>query len=100
VPCPEAYRELLGAYRDPEFGDDWIVELRDGKLVLLGDRPESPVHDLVATADALIFTIRDGRPGGEPLVFSRGLDGRIERCNVGGFPAMRVGMRGAPVPVV
>ncbi len=48
VPVPAAYRELLGAYRDPEFGDDSVVEWRDGKLVLLEERPGIPHHELGA----------------------------------------------------
>ena len=42
TPVPDAYRELLGAYRDPEFGDDLHVEWRDGKLVTRTDDPCGP----------------------------------------------------------
>ena len=100
TPIPEAYREVIGVYRDPEFGADFIVEWRDGKLVLLGDEPDEPVHDLEPTDDPLVFTMRGGRPGGEPLVFSRGPDGRIDRCNAGGYPAVRVDLLRAPTWVV
>ena len=87
---PDAWRAVLGVYRDPEFGQDVIVEWRDGKLVMLDDDPDAPSHELEPTDDPLVFTMRGGRPGGEPLVFSRGADGRIDRCNAGGYPAMRV----------
>jgi hypothetical protein len=40
--------------------------------------------------------MRGGRPGGEALVFLRGPDGRIDRCNTGGFPAMRVDLLRPP----
>jgi CubicO group peptidase (beta-lactamase class C family) len=87
---PDECRELLGVYRDPEFGLDYIVDWRDGKLVLLIGDPEAPSHDLEPTDDPLAFTMRGGRPNGEPLVFSRGTDGRIDRCNAAGYPALRV----------
>jgi D-alanyl-D-alanine carboxypeptidase len=93
---PAAWAELLGAYRDPEFGDALRIEWRDGKLVLLGDDEEQDTHDLEPTDDPLAFTIRGGRPGGETLIFSRGPDGRIDRCNAGGYPAMRVDLRRPP----
>lgn len=93
TPVPEAYRELLGAYRDPEFGDDTTVEWRDGRFVLRYDDPGEPPHDLEPTDDPLVFTIKDGRPGGEALVFGRGPDGRIDRANAAGYPMIRVDLR-------
>jgi D-alanyl-D-alanine carboxypeptidase len=96
VPIRQAWRELLGAYRDPELEGDFIVEWRDGKLVLLSDLPDVPPHDLEPTDDPLVFTIRGGRPGGEALVFQRGGDGRIDRCNAAGYPAMRVDLLRPP----
>jgi D-alanyl-D-alanine carboxypeptidase len=97
VPAPEAYRELLGVYRDPEFGDDTIVEWRDGKLVVTGNDPDAEVHELVPTDDPLVFTMRAGRPGGEPLVFLRDAGGRVDRCNAGGYPVIRVDLLREPV---
>ena len=94
--APEAYQALLGAYRDPEFADDSIVEWRDGKLVLLGSGPDDPVHELVPTDDPLTFTLLGGRPGGEPVVFSRGEDGRIDRANFAGYPTVRVDLLRPP----
>ena len=73
-----------------------VIEWRDGRLVLLGATPQDPAHELVPTGDPLAFTILGGRPGGEPLVFSRCSDGRIDRCNMGGYPAIRVDMLRAP----
>lgn len=96
APSPEAWRELLGVYRDPELEGDFIVEWRDGKLVLLSDLPDVPARDLEATDDPLAFTILGGRPGGESLVFQRGPDGRIDRCNAAGYPAMRVDLLRPP----
>ena len=96
VAPPDAWRELLGVYRDPEFGSDYLVEWRDGRLVMLDDGADGPSHELSPTDDPLTFTMRDGRPGGEAFVFSRGDDGRIDRCNAGGYPAMRVDMLRPP----
>jgi CubicO group peptidase (beta-lactamase class C family) len=96
-PAPDAWRELLGTYRDPEFGTDIVVDWRDGRLVIVGDPTDGePDHPLEPTSEPLVFTIRDGRPGGEPLVFGRGADGRIDRCNAAGYPAMRVDLLAPP----
>ena len=94
--CPEAWRELLGTYRDPEFADETRIEWRDGRLVMTDGGPETKIHPLEPTGDPLVFTMLEGRPGGEPLVFSRGPDGRIDRCNFGGYPAMRVDLLRPP----
>jgi D-alanyl-D-alanine carboxypeptidase len=96
VPVPEVYRELLGVYRDLEGDDDTLIEWRDGKLVLTDREPDADVHELVATDDPLTFSMRGGRPGGEPLVFGRGADGRIDRCNIGGYPVIRVDLLREP----
>lgn len=89
-PLPDAYRELLGAYRDIDFDDDVRIEWRAGELVLVvPDEPEGR-HPLEPTDDPLVFTIRGGRPGGEALRFMRGPDGAIDRCNAAGYPMVRV----------
>lgn len=95
APIPDAWRELVGVYRDAEFGQDFVVEWREGKLVLLADDPDAP-HDLEPSEDSLAFTVQGGRQGGEPLVFSRGPDQRIDRCNVGGYPTLRVDLLRPP----
>jgi CubicO group peptidase (beta-lactamase class C family) len=97
-PVPGAYRELLGAYRDPEFGDDTFIEWRDGTFVLRSDDPSEPPHELEPTDDPLVFTIKGGRPGGEALVFGRGPDGRIDRCHAAGYPLIRLDLRRDPAP--
>jgi CubicO group peptidase (beta-lactamase class C family) len=90
APVPEAYREVLGAYRDPEFGDDLLVEWRDGKLVIASSDAEDPVRDLRPTDDPLVFTVVGGRHAEEALAFSRGDDGRVDRANLAGYPTIRV----------
>jgi len=95
-PIPAAYRELLGAYRDPEFGDDTFLEWRDGAFVMRSDDPTEPAHELEPSDDPLAFTIKGGRPGGEALVFGRGPDGRIDRANAAGYPLIRLDLRREP----
>jgi D-alanyl-D-alanine carboxypeptidase len=90
-PVPAGDAELLGVYVDQEFGDRLLVEWREGRLVIAGDDPDEPEHRLARTGDPLVFTIEGGRPGGEPLVFLRGDDGRIDRCNANGYPMVRWG---------
>ncbi len=88
---PANWSELLGAYRDPTLEGDLVVEWRDGNLVLrAGSQAEARSHQLEPTDDPLVFTILGGRPGGEPLAFVRGPGGRIEACNMAGYPAARV----------
>lgn len=96
VPAPEAYGELLGTYRDPTADGDTLIEWRDGKLVMTGSEPDAEVHELAPTDDPLGFTMQGGRPGGEPLVFARDDDGRIDRCNAGGYPLIRVDLLREP----
>jgi len=62
------------------------VEWRDGGLWLVETDPDAPDHQLDSTPDPLCFVMRGGRPSGEPLVFLRGPDGRIDRANMGGYP--------------
>jgi CubicO group peptidase (beta-lactamase class C family) len=95
-PVPDAYRELLGAYRDLDYADDTLVEWRDGRLVIASTDPADPTHELQATDDPLVFTMVGGRPGGEALVFGRGPDGAIDRCNAAGYPLVRVGLLREP----
>jgi CubicO group peptidase (beta-lactamase class C family) len=96
VPSPAAYRELLGEYRDRDDGDDTVIEWRDGKLMLLEQRPGVPHHELLPTDDPLVFTIQGARPGGEAIVFGRGADGRIVRCNAAGYPLIRLDLLAEP----
>jgi hypothetical protein len=97
VPVPDAYRDLLGAYRDPEYGDDLLVEWRDGKLLIASTDPEEPTRDLRPTDDPLVFLVTGGRHADEALVFSPGPDGRPDRVNLAGYPMIRVDLVREPV---
>ncbi len=90
APVPDTFAELLGTYRDPEFGEDARVEWRDGKLVLVSTDPDEPPRELRPTDDPLVFLITGGRPAEEALAFSRGPDGKVDRANAAGYPMMRV----------
>jgi CubicO group peptidase (beta-lactamase class C family) len=96
TPVPEAWAELLGTYRDPEFNDDLLVEWRDGKLVARDSEADAPNRDLRATDDPLVFTVSGGRHDAEALVFSRGEDGRVDRLNLAGYPMIRVDLLREP----
>lgn len=90
VPVPDAFSELLGTYRDPEFGEDVRVEWRDGKLVIVSADPDEPARELRPTGDPLVFLITGGRPAEEAMAFSRGPDGKVDRANAAGYPMMRL----------
>ena len=96
VVCPPALDELLGEYLDPEFGERVRVEWRDGALWLVSQEPDEPDHPLEATDDPLVFTMRVGRPAGEPLVFLRGPSGHVDGANAGGNPFVRLRLPGDP----
>jgi CubicO group peptidase (beta-lactamase class C family) len=97
TPSPEAWRELLGAYRDPEFNDDLLVEWRNGKLIARDTDATSPDRELRPTHDPLAFLVDGGRHDAELLVFARGDDGRIDRCNLAGYPMIRVDLVREPL---
>jgi D-alanyl-D-alanine carboxypeptidase len=96
APAPEGYRELLGTYRDPEFNDDLLVEWRDGKLVARDGDPEAPNRELRPTGDPLAFLVTGGRHDAELIVFSRGEGARVDRCNIAGYPLIRVDLLREP----
>jgi CubicO group peptidase (beta-lactamase class C family) len=77
-PAPEAYRDLLGIYHDPELGLLRRVEWRDGALTII-DPALPPWHPTLApTGDPNVFLIEPGfRESGENAVFSRLADGRV-----------------------
>ena len=96
-PVPEAWRELLGVYRDPEFNDDLLVEWRDGRLVAREHDDDAEDRELRATDEPLVFLVKGGRHDAEAMVFSRNDDGRIDRANLAGYPMIRVDLMRAPL---
>jgi CubicO group peptidase (beta-lactamase class C family) len=85
-PLPAAYVGLLGRYQWEEFAEVFVVEWRDGELVLTeGDE----VVKMEPTDDPLTFTMRGLRPSGDRARFLLGDDGRARLVNIGGYPFAR-----------
>ena len=85
-PLPAAYVGLLGRYHWEEFAEVFVVEWRDGELVLTeGDE----VVKMEPTDDPLVFTMRGLRPSGDRARFLLGDDGRARLVNIGGYPFAR-----------
>ena len=85
-PLPAAYAGLLGRYHWEEFAEVFVVEWRDGELVLTeGDE----IVRMEPTDDPLTFTMRGLRPSGDRARFLLGDDGRARLVNIGGYPFTR-----------
>jgi hypothetical protein len=75
---PDAYRDVIGLYFDPDLGEIRRVEWRDGKLAILN--PDDPAWrpTLAATSAPDTFIVEPGeRESGENVVFDRAPDGRV-----------------------
>ncbi|HET9615469.1 MAG TPA: serine hydrolase domain-containing protein [Candidatus Limnocylindrales bacterium] len=90
APTPEAWRELLGTYREDDYGFGVRVEARDGKLVLIDEENPSERPALVPTDDPLVFRIGEGEMAGEPVIFLRNAAGEIAALNDAGGPLRRL----------
>jgi D-alanyl-D-alanine carboxypeptidase len=81
VPTPEKYRQFIGRYEDPQMGGIVWIGSRGGELVILNPGgatvPPAPDQRLMPTEDPLAFTLDEGRPAGEPLVFRLANDGSV-----------------------
>jgi CubicO group peptidase (beta-lactamase class C family) len=88
LPLPAAYAGLLGRYHWEEFAVVFVVEWRDGELVLV-DTDEDKAYRLEPTDDPLRFVVRGGRPSGDEVRFLRGDDGRARLLNLAGYPLER-----------
>jgi CubicO group peptidase (beta-lactamase class C family) len=80
---PEEYRDLLGLYSDPDYGDVIRLEWRDGKLTFVAQGSESrPTLSPTGVPDAFVVDshVRDA---GEPCVFQRRADGRVRAVAMG-----------------
>jgi len=87
APPAEAER-LLGLYQDDDDHSSTVrVEWRDGQLTLVGERDADV---LVATGDALAWTVRSGRPAGEAACFLTDDRGVVTGLNVAGYPYRRL----------
>jgi CubicO group peptidase (beta-lactamase class C family) len=89
---PEAWLELLGHYREDDYGFGLLVEASDGKLVILGEEDPTERDTLVGGDDPLVFTVVDGESKGEVVQFLRNADGEIAGVNYGGAPLRRMAL--------
>jgi CubicO group peptidase (beta-lactamase class C family) len=87
---PDAGRELLGSYREDDYGFGVRIEARDGHLILIDEDNPTDRSRLVATDDPLAFVLGDGEASGEPVAFLRNTAGAIAGVNVGGGPLWRL----------
>jgi hypothetical protein len=83
-PTPDAWRELLGAYQEDDYGYGLRIEFRSGALVIVAEDDPNDVSNLVASEDPLVFTVEDGEAIGERCVFLRNASGAIAGLNLGG----------------
>ena len=88
APPPAEVERLLGPYQDEDDHSDVVrVEWRDGQMTLVG---EHGADVLIATGDALVWTVRSGRPAGEAARFLTDDRGVVTGLNVAGYPYWRL----------
>jgi hypothetical protein len=85
---PVEVERLLGSFRDDDDSSSTVrVEWRGGQLTLVGERDADV---LAATGDALVWTVRSGRPAGEAACFLTDDRGVVTGLNVAGYPYRRL----------
>jgi D-alanyl-D-alanine carboxypeptidase len=90
APTPAAWIELVGPYREDDYGLALRIEARDGALVLIDDDDPTDCSTLVATDDPLVYTFGEGDLIGERCQFIRGSNGAVAGVNVAGAPLRRL----------
>ncbi len=92
APLPDAWRELLGLYTDPEYASVFRLEWRDGALTFLDADAPAWRPTLESTADGDTFVVAPGvRESGEPCTFERREDGRVRAVILGSARLRRLG---------
>ena len=92
APLPDAWRELLGLYTDPEYASVFRLEWRDGALTFLDADAPAWRPTLEPTADGDTFVVGPGvRESGEPCAFERREDGRVRAVILGSARLRRLG---------
>jgi CubicO group peptidase (beta-lactamase class C family) len=87
---PDAYRDLLGLYAEPDEAMLTRLEWRDGTLTFRDAQEPDWTPILVATDATDRFTVDLGeRESGEPVVFHRGADGRVTGVTIGPYSLRR-----------
>ena len=92
APTPVAWLELLGHYREDEYGMGLFIESRDGKLVVADEDDPTDTETLAGGDDPLVFTVTEGESKGEVVQFLRNADGAIAGVNIGGAPFRRLAL--------
>ena len=59
-PTPDAWLELIGPYREDDYGFRLSIEASDGKLVLINEDDPTDREPLAGGDDPLVFTVTDG----------------------------------------
>ena len=90
IDVPAHWASLLGIYRFAGYGAGSVVEIRAGKLVVLGEGDESDCEELIPTDDPYRFVFAGGRPAGEDALFLRDADGSVDAANLAGYPVVRL----------
>jgi len=83
-PTPEGYRDLLGYYGGDNFRQMLRLEWRDGRLTFVDPTMASWRPTLTATEQPDAFVVDPYvREAGEPCVFHRRADGRVDSVALG-----------------
>jgi CubicO group peptidase (beta-lactamase class C family) len=83
-PMPEGYRDLLGYYGSEHVGQVLRLEWRDGRLTFVDPTSEDWRPTLTATGQPDAFVVDPYvREAGEPCVFHRRADGRVDTVALG-----------------
>ncbi|MFL5769517.1 MAG: serine hydrolase domain-containing protein [Chloroflexota bacterium] len=90
APTPAAWRELVGFYREDNYGLALQIEVLDGALALIDADDPSDQSKLAPTEDPLLFTFAEGELIGERCQFLRNAAGVIAGVNVAGAPLRRL----------
>jgi hypothetical protein len=81
---PERYRDLLGYYGGDNFGHLLRLEWRDGRLTFVDPTRAGWRPTLAATGQPDAFVVDPYvREAGEPCVFHRRVDGRVDSVVLG-----------------
>jgi hypothetical protein len=83
-PMPDGYRDLLGYYGGDNFSQLVRLEWRDGRLTFVDSTMKSWRPTLTATGRPDAFVVDPYvREAGEPCVFHRRADGRVDSVALG-----------------
>lgn len=88
-PTRPEWRELLGRYLDPEYGEVIRIQVGDAGLEYVDEARAGRPIAVEPTRDPSCFVATEGRAAGEELRFLRRADGAIDGLNLAGNPLVR-----------